>query len=212
MSVIESTIKGTIKGVVSTIPGVSLLASIADEIQNGILYDRFEDWKETVESRLQILTDIQIEQLKNNQLFATVLLLSAQLAIKTNKLKRDYLANAVLNSATTTLSEDRVVILLNCMEKYTIEHFRLLRFIFNPRDYNPRESLYMCSPLTIYDDYYPNRSKELDRIIIRDLYADGLSDSDSLSGTMTLQGCLTKRTTPLGDDMIEFFKIEKIEE
>ena len=51
--------------------------------------------------------------------------------------------------------------------------------------------------------------KYLDRIIAGDLYADGMIDTDSLNTTMTWQGCIAKRTTQLGDEMISFFGIEK---
>lgn len=67
----------------------------------------------------------------------------------------------------------------------------------------------MGSPMTIYNDYYPNRDKSLDNIVIKDLHADGLIDTDSLNSTMTRDGCLSKRTTDLGDNMITFFGIEK---
>lgn len=95
MSITTNIIKGTAKGVLSTIPGASILVSIAEEIHGGILQERFDDWKESVELRLRMLTDMQLKQLPKNEIFATVLLLSAQYAIKTNKAKRVYLANAV---------------------------------------------------------------------------------------------------------------------
>ena len=210
MSITTDIIKGTAKGVLSTIPGASILVSIADEIQGGILQERFDDWKESVELRLRMLTDMQLEQLPRNEIFATVLLLSAQYAIKTNKVKRVYLANAVKSAASTELSEDRVVILLGCFERYTIEHLRLLRFLYAPTDYHPNDDIYMGSPISIYDEYYPNRVKDLDGVIIRDLYNDGLINTNSLSGIMTGRGCLEKKTTPLGNDLIHFFGIDKL--
>lgn len=210
MSVTADIIKGTAKGVLSTIPGASVLVSIAEEVQGGILQERFDDWKESVELRLQMLTDMQLQQLPRNDIFATVLLLSAQYAIKTNKAKRVYLANAVESAASTELPEERVVILLNCIERYTIEHLRLLRFLYAPKDYHPNDDIYMGSPISIYDEYYPGRVKDLDGVIIRDLYNDGLINTNSLGGVMTVHGCLDKRTTRLGDDMIKFFGIEVI--
>lgn len=166
MSIVKNALKGSAKGLISTIPGGSLLISIVDEIQNGIFQERFDEWKETVEERLGELEDSVINELPRNELFATVLLISAQLALKTNKLKTRFLANAVANSAMTPLPEEHVIILLNCIEKYTIPHLRLLRFLHNPKEYNPRENMMMGSTMTIYDDCYPNRDKSLDNIII----------------------------------------------
>ncbi len=208
MAISNDILKGTAKGIVSTIPGGSILVSIVDEIQNGIFQNRFNEWKEAVDERLDRLEETIINKLPKNEIFATVLLLSAQLALKTNKQKTQLLANAVANSATTNLSEERVVILLNCIEKYTIPHLKLLRFLYNPKDYNLRE-LMMGSPMTLYDDIYPNRDKSLDSIIIRDLYTDGLINTDGLNAIMSNSGAVEKRTTALGDDMIEFFNINK---
>ena len=71
MSITTNIIKGTAKGVLSTIPGASILVSIAEEIHGGILQERFDDWKESVELRLRMLTDMQLKQLPKNEIFAT---------------------------------------------------------------------------------------------------------------------------------------------
>ena len=208
MDISDNLIKGTAKGIISTIPGGSILVSIADEIQNGIFQNRFNEWKDDVEERLDRLEESVIKNLPKNDLFATVLLLSAQLALKTNREKTKLLANAVSNAANSTLSEERVIILLNSIERYTIPHLRLLRFLQNPKDYNPRE-LMMGSPMTMYDAIYPDRDKSLDNIIIRDLYTDGFIDTDSLNSIISGSGAVEKRTTGFGDEMIAFFGIEK---
>lgn len=207
---IEDGFVGTVKGVISTIPAASILVSAYEEMQSGIYKRRIDEWKEAVEERLGKLENDVVNSLPHNEIFATVLLISAQLALKTNKEKAKLLANAVSNSATTTLPEDKVVILLNSVEKYTIPHLRLLRFLQNPKDYNPKDSYMGGSPMTIYNDYYPNRDKSLDSIIVRDLYADGFINTDSLNANMTGSGMVEKRTTALGDDMIKFFGIEKM--
>ena len=110
---IEDGFVGTVKGVISTIPGASILVSAYEEMQFGIYKRRMDEWKEAVEERLCMLENDVINSLPNNDIFATVLLISAQLALKTNKEKAKLLANAVSNSATTALSEERVIILLN---------------------------------------------------------------------------------------------------
>lgn len=207
---IEDGFVGTVKGVISTIPAASILVSAYEEMQSGIYKRRMDEWKEAVEERLCKLENDVINSLPNNDIFATVLLISAQLALKTNKEKAKLLANAVSNSATTALSEERVIILLNSIEKYTIPHLRLLRFLQNPKEYNPKDSYMGGSTMTIYYDYYPNTDKSLDRIVIRDLYADGFIDTDSLNAMASSSGMVEKHTTSLGDDMIEFFGIEKM--
>ena len=210
MSIVKNALKGSAKGLISTIPGGSLLISIVDEIQNGIFQERFDEWKETVEERLGELEDSVINELPRNELFATVLLISAQLALKTNKLKTRFLANAVANSAMTPLPEEHVIILLNCIEKYTLPHLKLLRFLQNPKEHCAWEDAIMGGLMSLYNNYYPERDKSLDRIITRDLYTDGLITTDSLFVTTTFNGTVEKKTTALGDEMIRFFGIEKI--
>ena len=200
---------GIVKGMFSAFPAGSFFVSLVNELQNGIFQNRINEWKDAVEEHLGEMEDSLINELSRNDLFATVLLISAQMALKTNQEKRKLLANAVANSATSKLSEERVIILLNCIEKYTLSHLRLLRFLKNPKEYNPRKNLSIGSPMTIYNEYYPNRDRSIDNIIIRDLYLDGLINSDSLNGSMTKDGMLAKRTTELGDDLIEFFNIKK---
>ena len=207
---IEDGFVGTVKGVISTIPGASILVSAYEEMQFGIYKRRMDEWKEAVEERLGKLENDVVNSLPDNDIFATVLLISAQLALKTNKVKAPLLANAVSNAATTTIAEERIVIMLNCIEKYTIQHLRLLRFLQNPKEYSPKDSYIGGSPMTIYNDYFPERDKSLDNIVIRDLYADGFISTNSLSAIVTSAGMVEKRTTELGDDMIEFFGIEKM--
>ena len=207
---IEDGFVGTVKGVISTIPGASILVSAYEEMQSGIYKRRMDEWKEAVEERLGKLENDVVNSLPNNDIFATVLLISAQLALKTNKVKAPLLANAVSNAATTTIAEERIVIMLNCFEKYTIQHLRLLRFLQNPKAYSPKGSYIGGSPMTIYNDYYPERDKSLDNIVIRDLYTDGFISTNSLSTTVTSTGMIEKCTTKLGDDMIDFFGIEKM--
>lgn len=206
---IEDGFVGSMKGIASTIPGVSIVMSAINEMRTGIYRQRLEEWQRLVDERLSKLENTVVNNLPQNEKFATVMLTSAQLSLKTDKIKSALLANAVANSATTNISEERIVILLNCIERYTPSHLRLLRFLQNPKKYNPKESMSMGSPMTIFNDYYPNRDRSLDNIVIKDLHADGLIDTDSLNSTMTRDGCLSKRTTDLGDNMITFFGIEK---
>lgn len=140
MEEIKDAVVGGVKGILATMPVGSVVMSIAQEVQNGILQRRFEDWKEKVDEKLGNLEEEIRHKLPDNEIFATVLLLSAQMAIKTNDEKRSYLANAVKNAATTNISEDRIVVLLNCIDKYTLTHLKLLRFLKSPGEYKDQKS------------------------------------------------------------------------
>lgn len=197
------------KEVFSHIPGGTFLNTLIDEMQNGIYKEKLDTWKESVELRLLTLEEKTKKELSYNDIFSSVLLISGQMALKTSKEKSILLANAVANSATTNLPEERIIILLNCIEKYTLQHIRLLRFLHNPSEYNIQEKLY-TSPMSIYQECYPNTDKFIDKIIINDLYNDGMINTNALYASITWQGCIEKHTTQLGNDMISFFGIEKM--
>jgi len=208
--VLSDITKGAAKGGTSLfIPGGSFLISIIDELRSGEFNRRFEDFQTKVDDQLKMIKDVQLQQLKDNQMFATVLYIAGQLALKTNETKRQLLANAVGNAPSCTLSEDTVIILLNCIEKYTVRHLRVLRFLQNPKEYQKLDYYGTTSIMQIYYDYYSKDNEALDRIIVNDLYADGMITSDSLFTMATVQGCLEKQTSSLGDAMIVFFEIKK---
>lgn len=204
--------KGAMKAGVSwLVPGSSPFISILDELRSGEYQRRFEDYQEKVDEQLRMMKDVQLQQLKDNQMFATVMYIAGQLALKTNETKRQLLANAVVNTPSCTLSEDSVVIMLNSIEKYTLRHLRLLRFLQDPKEYKKKEDYYMTtSTMQIYYDYYSNDNEALDRIVVKDLYADGMINTDSLFVSATVDGCFEKKTTLLGDAMIDFFGISNI--
>jgi len=206
--VLTDIVKGAAKvGASWLVPGSSPFISILDELRSGEFQRRFEDFQEKVDEQLKMMKEVQLQQLKDNQLFATVLYIAGQLALKTNEIKRQLLANAVVNAPSCTLSEDSVVILLNCIEKYTLRHLRLLRFLQDPKEYKKKNYYMTTSTMQIYYDYYSNDNEALDRIVVKDLYADGMITTDSLFVMASVDGCLEKKTTLLGDAMIDFFGI-----
>ena len=206
--VLTDIVKGAAKvGASWLVPGSSPFISILDELGSGEFQRRFEDFQEKVDEQLKMMKEVQLQQLKDNQLFATVLYIAGQLALKTNEIKRQLLANAVVNAPSCTLLEDSVVILLNCIEKYTLRHLRLLRFLQDPKEYKKKNYYMTTSTMQIYYDCYSNDNEALDRIVVKDLYADGMITTDSLFVMASVDGCLEKKTTLLGDAMIDFFGI-----
>lgn len=206
--VLSDLVKGAAKAGASWfVPGSSPFIFILDELRSSEYQRRFDDFKEKVDEQLKMMKDVQLQQLKDNQMFATVMYIAGQLALKTNETKRQFLANAVVNTPSCTLSEDNMVIMLNCIEKYTLRHLRLLRFLQNPKEYKKKDYFMTTSTMQIYYDYYSKDNEALDRIIANDLEADGMITSGSLFGMATVDGCFEKKTTLLGDAMIDFFGI-----
>lgn len=204
--IISDIAKGIVKGGVAALDQGSIFLSILNELNSGEYKRRLNDFINNVDSQLKEIKELQIQQMTDNQMFATVLYLTGQMALKTSDAKRKLLSRAVVNSHNSKLSEERVIMLLNCIDKYTMTHLNLLHFLQNPKVYYS-DNPYMGSPMSIYDKCNPKRDKSLDNIVIRDLYADGLINTDSLNNTVTGAGMLEKYTTVLGDDMIGFFGI-----
>ena len=206
--VLSDLVKGAAKAGASWfVPGSSPFIFILDELRSSEYQRRFDDFKEKVDEQLRMMKDVQLQQLKDNQMFATVMYIAGQLALKTNETKRQFLANAVVNTPSCTLSEDSMVIMLNCIEKYTLRHLRLLRFLQNPKEYKKKDYFMTTSTMQIYYDYYSKDNEALDRIIANDLEADGMITSGSLFWMATVDCCFEKKTTLLWDAMIDFFGI-----
>ena len=203
MDVIES----VVKSVLSEVPYVKFYIQAIDSIKGNVLQRRYEQWQEKVGKRLsEISQDVSLK-LGNNDSFATMLIKATELASKTNGKKMDYLANAVKYTAENEIDEDNLIIMLNCIEKYTLSHILILKYLQNPSSFSNGKQYIAGGLFTYFDDYYPDFNKALQSIILKDLFRDGLVHTDT-GGSMTSAGMEAKRTTELGDLFITVFGIE----
>lgn len=203
MDVIES----VVKSVLSEVPYVKFYIQAIDSIKGNVLQRRYEQWQEKVGKRLsEISQDVSLK-LGNNDSFATMLIKATELASKTNGKKMDYLANAVKYTAENEIDEDNLIIMLNCIEKYTLSHILILKYLQNPSSFSNSKQYIAGGLFTYFDDYYPDFNKALQSIILKDLFRDGLVNTDT-GGSMTSAGMEAKRTTELGDLFITVFGIE----
>ncbi len=197
-------VEATAKGVLSAIPYASSFLQAVDTIKTNVVQRRFESWKQMVDERLSALEDSQKEAVFSDDCFATALMRATQMAAETGEEKTVYLANAVQYVAENSISEDRMIIFLNCLQRYTVSHFLILKYFEDPSKYAvPGRSYWAGSMMTLFNDRYPDFDKSLQRIIMRDLFQDGFSNTDS-NGTMSGNGMLEKRTTMLGDEFLRF--------
>ena len=203
MDVIES----VVKSVLSEVPYVKFYIQAIDSIKGNVLQRRYERWQEKVGKRLsEISQDVSLK-LGNNDSFATMLIKATELASKTNGKKMDYLANAVKYTAENEIDEDNLIIMLNCIEKYTLSHILILKYLQTPSSFSNGKQYIAGGLFTYFDDYYPDFNKALQSIILNDLVRVGLVNTDT-GGSMTSAGMEAKRTTELGDLFITVFGIE----
>ena len=200
-------VEGVAKSILSEIPYVKFFAQAVDSIKGNVLQRRYELWQESVGKKLSELPREISSKLGANDSFATMLIKATELASKTNGKKMGYLANAVKYTAENEIDEDNLIIMLNCIEKYTLSHILILNYLQNPSLYSNGKQYIAGGLFTYFDDYYPDFNKAFQDIILKDLFRDGLVNTDT-GGTMTSAGMEAKRTTELGDLFITLFGIK----
>lgn len=205
--VVTDTIEVVAKTALSVIPvGGTLITTVWDTVKGNVLAKRQEEWQKTVEERLS-KTEETLESIGENELFATALIKATELAIKTSRIeKMEYLANAVVNSLKPDLDEEKLIIFLELLDKYTVTHIKILHFFHSPASFSTSlgHTFMMGSPLTILFSVYPELNNDLFYKIYHDLFSDGMVNTENLNITMTGSGMVAKRTTPLGDAFLNF--------
>ena len=199
----------TAKTVISMIPNPigNLLVNLFDKTKENALNKRQGEWQKDVDERLCTL-EATVEELINSEVFVTALIKTTELAVKVGSgEKRKYLANALKNSFVYNFEEERFLILMDLVEKYTVSHFRVIEFFNNPDKFVPtRSELFKNSTpmaaLRYHLSKYNYENEYLEKIV-SDLKNDSVLDKFSTDAMMTYQGWLEKRTTKLGDDLLK---------
>ena len=209
VSVVGEIVEVTAKTALSVIPvGGALITSVWDSIKSNCAQKRLMEWQSLIENRLSKI-DATLDDIGNNENFTSAMFQATELAIKTSEnAKREYLANAVLNSLTCPFEESIVMMFFSMIGKYTVWHLKILDFFQNPRKFPQinEANYYMGSPKTPLFDVYPElRDKEayVDRIV-KELYSDGLMNTADLNCTMTSFGMISSRVSEIGNDFIDF--------
>lgn len=209
--VVGSVFKGVVsavEGAVSPIPVLSPLMQAVADIKGNALRRRYEKWQEEIDNRLGKLEDDVRQNLGDNDAFATTLIKATELAMQTNTIKSQYLANGVKYAAEHQIDEDSLILLLNDIAKYTTSHFKVLVYMQSPAKYKDGQTYFSGSIMTYFENSYPSFDKKRAELILNDLYRDGLIDTNS-NGMVSSSGMEAKRTTELGDLCISFFGVKK---
>lgn len=204
---VKDVVEGVAKSAISAVPYASFFVQAFDTIRGNVLQRRYEKWQEKVGQQLSGLSQEVSSKLGENDNFATMLIKATELAAKTHSKKMDYLANGVKYTAENEISEDNLIIMLNCIEKYTLSHVLILKYLQNPSYYSNGKQYIGGSLFTYFNDYYPDFNRSLQDIVLKELFRDGLINTDT-NATMTEGGMKAKRTTELGDLFIALFGIQ----
>jgi len=207
--VIKDIVEITGKTLISTIPfGGACATAIYDTVKGNVLQKRKEKWMSVIEKRIGSL-EISLDDLGNNENFTTMLIKTTEIAMKTQKEEKlNYLASALKNSINSNLDEDRMVIFMDLLEKYTVSHLKILSFCNMPEQYKKEEddhkvidndtiNLLPFDYLKAFHEKNP-KIKPIFYKCYKDLYNDGLLIESMPDSTNK------KKTTFLGKAFLNF--------
>lgn len=173
---------------------------------------RMQRWIEEVTEALN-RHDVAIDSLAQRDGFLDAIGPATRAAVETSSSEKiEALRNAVLNAAVTSdLALDRHAILLDILVELTPTHVKLLKLFDDPPGWFARAGIeppsFMMggSQLAVVERAYPDLANDetlLNRVVI-DLEQQGLS-SIALRTMMSGEGVLSRRTRPLGKELLAF--------
>jgi len=201
-------VDSTVKASLSLIP---ILSGPASELFQKIITPPLEKrritWLKNLSERISELENkgLKIEDLKNNQMFISVVMISTQSVIKNHqKEKIEALKNAVINTALKqNYEETKVFMFLSFIDSLSAMHLKILKLFQSP--YSTRTS---GSLKNIIEDNVKELvgKKELSKQLWKDLLSRGLVNTEGILTTMSENGLLEKRTTEFGDEFLRFIQ------
>lgn len=100
------------------------------------------------------------------------------------------------------------MIYMDMLESYTVLHIKILHFFDNPVAFNGvnAANYYIGSPIHPLCDAFPELLGQdvIINKVVKDLYSNGLMNTENLNCTMSANGMVAKRTTQMGSDFIKF--------
>lgn len=180
--------------------------AIYDGVKESVLAKRAEKWKQEVIKRLEKL-EMEYDSLINNETFATSLMKSSEIAIKTESDdKRAILADALINSTINNFGEMRALTFLPLIEKYTILHIQIIKYLHddykNERFFNNQVPTYLVLfKLKFHgiDEIYLKKA-------IKDLQNDYLIEEFKDESRIEILNTRLELLTKLGNDFYDFLK------
>jgi hypothetical protein len=204
------------KGLIGAIPAVgSPLAEVFALAFGAPLESRRVAWMESIADLINEVADrvdgITVESLTRDEAFVSMVLAITAVAVRTHQQEKlEALRNAVAHAAIGTVPDyDERAMLLHILERLTPLHLAVIRFFDEPRADETivrRFEDTMGSLGPVMEAGVPALAgrKAIHDLIWKELVAAGLIQNSTLGGMMTGSGLLTRRTTELGRQLIEF--------
>lgn len=171
------------------------------------LEKRRAEWMQVIGEKLQRLEEqgLDLEDLQGNERFVSAVMHATQAAMRTHVVaKREALRNAILNVAIGQAPDETMQhLLLSFIDDFTEMHLRILKVFHQP---TVLQGITMGGLSTVLEQAIPdlrNRRDIYDQLW-KDLYSRGLVNTEGLHVTMTGNGLGSRRTTGLGEVLLNF--------
>ena len=207
------------KVLIGAIPGIGgALSETFDLVISSPLSKRRDEWIVRICEQLMTLEErvdgFRLENLKDNELFTTIVLNASQIAMRTHQeQKKVALCNACINTALNiNIDENKQLIFLNYINELTECDLRLLYFFENPLKRFEEKGLQVNSGYLggnisqeLYR-YYPDLQSEKNFINerVKYLYNNRLLDIENLNTIMSGSGIYASRLTELGQEFMRY--------
>lgn len=187
-------------------PASAAFNAVYDNVKSGVLTKRAEKWKEEVVARLEKL-ESDYDSLVNNESFATALIKTSELAVKTESdEKRKLLADSLINTYIQSTNEDKSMFFLSLVEKYTILHIQIIRYLHD-------EYMTETFPLRMRPTFivlFRLKFKDIDHIylekVVNDLQNDYIVTAYNKDSPVFVMNKRMELLTKLGEEFYTFLK------
>ncbi len=194
-----------------------VISEVFASIFESPLARRRTEWMYKVTEVLNELMDSGVlteKDLQQNEVFVSTVSQACTIALRNHQEEKlCALRNAVKNTALTTCpEEDFRQLFLNFIDVCTVTHIRLLHLFAGPEAWARANGIefpsgwHMGGMRQVIEHAYPDLKDRqgLYDPIWKDMYQRGLVTSDSLGSTMSRQGMMSARLTPMGQDLLAF--------
>ncbi|MDP1757161.1 MAG: hypothetical protein Q8L38_06930 [Pseudohongiella sp.] len=170
------------------------------------LEKRRAEWMQSVGERLHELEakGLDLEKLKDNEQFISAVMQASQAALRTHRTEKlAALRNAILNIACGQTPDETVQhLLLSFIDELSEMHLRILNVFHAPA---PLQGISIGGLSTVLEHHIADLRgrRELYDQLWKDLYSKGLVNTDGLHVTMSGNGLTQRRTTGLGEQLLQ---------
>lgn len=199
------------KGFIASIPTIGGVASELFSLAiSSPMEKRRDEWINSIAQQIEDISnqinEISLESLSSNDEFVSLVLSTTQIALRNHKEEKLIALRNIVKNTLIAIepNEEYRAIFLSMIDTLTVTHIKLLILFNNPQQYIENnsisfktEGIMMGNLSQVINACFPEliEHKELYSKAFKDLYMNGLLNTESINGSMTGNGLLQQRTT-----------------